>query len=208
MNLLLKIVFLLPAISLAGARGCSGIGKIQELPVAEYIQWVESEESGLHATKTISDYTFELQYKPLDYVVLQDKKQNDLTPAGLKAAKEDISDMQYYTFRIQVPKGKDANKYGLSNDQEFYGRLQYFSLEMQQDLELIENGDTLPCLMFHYERTYGIDPRATFVMAFSSRGNSGADKTLLFSDHTLGVGTVLITISGNDIKNTPALTLN
>lgn len=207
MSLLLKITLMAPAIIFAGTRGCNLPGKV-ELPVTEYIQWVESADNGLRVKKTISDYTFEVQYKPLDYVVLQDQKRNNLKPAELVTEKNAISDMQYYTFRIEVPKGQDANKFGLNGDQEFYARLEYFSLEMQQDLLLIENGDTLPCLMFHYERTYGIDPRATFVMAFPANRNKPADKTFLFSGDRLGVGPVLITISGNDIKNTPALILN
>lgn len=207
MSLLLKIALVIPAIVLAGTRGCNLPGKL-ELHVPEYIQWVEAEENGLLVKKTISDYTFEVQSKPLDYVVLQDKKRNDLATAELEKAKREIGDMQYYTFRIQVPKGQDANKFGLNNDQEFYARLEYFSLEMQKDIFLIESSDTLSCLMFHYERTYGIDPRATFVMAFPARKNKASDKTFLFSGDRLGVGPVLITISGDDIKNTPALILN
>src|SRR5882757_3682846 len=99
MNLLLKISCLFPALVLAGARGCSGSGHISALPAGEYVQWVESEQSGLHVKKTIGDYTFEVQYKPLDYAVLQDERRNDLKESELQKGKEAISDMQYYTFR-------------------------------------------------------------------------------------------------------------
>src|SRR3546814_7685438 len=53
------------SIALAGMKGCAGVGKIQSLPVAEYIQWVEAEENGLRVKKTISDYTFEVQRKQI-----------------------------------------------------------------------------------------------------------------------------------------------
>jgi hypothetical protein len=61
--------------------------------------------------------------------------------------------------------------------------------------------------MFHYERTYGIDPRANFVLAFEKSKQGTAAKTILFDDKVLGAGPVMLSVSPEDLQNIPELKL-
>jgi hypothetical protein len=200
-------------ISLSLSRSCSGT-RLSLKPV-EYVQWIENTDNGLLVKKVLNKYTFELQYKSLDYVVLKDNFGKIFTGKEIKESESEIEDMQYFTFRISDEKGGDLLRDDITAVDQFSSRLAYFSNGMQKDMKLIENDDTLSCLLFHFERTYGVDPRSTFVLGFplgKKDGKGGApaeaDKVFLFDDHELGVGSVYITVTASKINEVPFLKLN
>jgi hypothetical protein len=94
---------------------------------------------------------------------------------------------------------------------EFTSRLAYFTGIMQQDIFLVEGKDTLPCLLYHFERTYGVDPRSTFLLGFplaQVKNEAMVDKTLFFDDRGLGSGPVMISISNENLNTLPSLKLD
>ena len=180
-----------------------------------YVSWVEDPENGLLAAKKNGTLKFELQFTPLEYRILKEHAEDTLTPASLKNYTAEIKDMQYFTFRISDDRGGDLLKADAASKEDFSSRLQYFSSGMQKDLSLIEGADTLPCLLFHFERAYGIDPRSTFVLGFPLGKKDGpggvpctAGKTLLFNDHQLGSGPLYIEIRPENIQQLPYLNLD
>jgi hypothetical protein len=199
----LKYLLLLLPLAISQARQCS---VAQAADADTYIKWVENPDNGIFVTKQLNDFVFSLQYKPLPYVVMQDEKRM-LTQKEMQEKTTAFSDMQYYTFRIGTTAGSDVQRYKIDNEQQFYARLEYFSLNMQQDLQLIDNGDTLSCLLFHFERTYGIDPRSTFVLAFPKSKNLASTKTFIYNDRVLGTGPILLSITSNDLQQIPELSL-
>lgn len=194
-------------------KTCGVASSPQALPLEEYRSWVEDKANGLQVEKQVGEYLFNVQYKPLDYVVAQEQKSTRFTQQHWDSLKTQVSDMQYYTFRIGTVSGKDITKYNLVQTEEFYARLQYFALEMQNDLQLIEGKDTLPCLLFHYERTYGIDPRAAFVVGFDNKRENKqrkpvSDRRFVFNDRILGTGPVQLTIGADRLQTLPTLALH
>lgn len=209
MTLILKMLFIpLTVVSAMQLKTCSGAR--ESLPADEYISWVENKENGLLVEKQVGYYKLQLQYKPQEYAVLMDERKATLTAQEMSVKKEAFAELDYFTLRIGAEDGKDITKFNITDEQEYYARLQYFAMEMGNDLQLISGKDTLPCAMFHYERTYGIDPRAAFVLAFPKKKNGTAvtGKTLLFNDRHLGTGPVMLTITSESLNNVPALTLN
>jgi hypothetical protein len=208
----LNMLLVAATVLTATVRSCGGSSTVTALPLTEYCAYVEDKANGLHVEKTVGEYVFDVQYKPLDYVVAQQQKSTQFTQHVWDSLKTQVSDMQYYTFRIGTVSGKDITKYNLAQTEEFYARLQYFALDMQNDLQLIEGKDTLPCLMFHYERTYGVDPRAAFVVGFDNkRGKKQTepitDRRFVFNDRTLGTGIVQMRIDATSFQQLPTLAL-
>jgi hypothetical protein len=208
MTLLLKISVGLIALLATLWRSCAGTSS--SLPASAYIAWVEDEANGLLVTKTIGTYTFSFQHKPSAYVVLQEEKRTNFSSESWDSLCAEVADMQYYTLRIGIEGNKDLTRFGLGNDQEYYARQEYLATLMQGDIQLIDGSDTLNCLMYHYERTYGIDPQASIVLAFDNKksGAASRNKTLYFNDNHFGVGPVMLTISAQSLSQTPELTLN
>lgn len=179
----------------------------------DYVQWVENSENGLAVSKQLAGLNFELQYTPHEYVILRDEPEQTFSAAEMEVMKSGISEMQYFTLRISDEKSGDLLRNDVSCIEDFSARLAYFSSSMQHDLKLIEGNDTLSCLLFHFERTYGVDPRSTFLIGFPFSKSSGmnipvsADKTFFFDDHELGTGPVYLTISSKELNQLPPLNL-
>ena len=206
MSIVLKISCTLLLMTILQVKNCS-TGEKQLLDAAQYIAWVENPDNGLFVTKQMNDIVYSLQYKPHQYeAMLQEKR--PMSDAEMKSEVDSLSDMQYYTFRIGTLTGADVQRYNLADDNEYYARLEYFALQMEKDIQLIDGQDTLPCLLFHFERTYGIDPRATFVLAFDAKKKSSGNKTLMYTDRAFGSGPVLLTINASDLAEIPELYLS
>ena len=190
-------------------EGCNHISS--EVSVGEYVYWIESGENGLHPSKTIAGYTFDLQFKPSEYVVIREYLSEPANAAELLKQTDSISDMQYFTLRISKEGDQDLLSDDVDSKEEFSSRLVYFTGVMQQDISLIENGDTLPCCLFHFERTFSVDPRSTFLLGFPLSGSKNPDgngKVFLYNDRELGTGPIMLSIEQKNIENIPSLKFN
>lgn len=173
--------------------GCSS-----DLPKQAYVDWVQDLDNGLIVRKEIGNFAFELFYKPLDYQILQ---------AGENVtAIDSYKDTQHYTLKIESLSGVDVLKNGAIDDAEYNNRLFYLADYIQNDLRLIENGDTLPCLFSHYERNYGLAPYAKVTFAFQAHANSSySAKTIQYDDPVFGAGRLHFHYSKSVLENIPNL---
>lgn len=173
-----------------------------------YAQWVENEENGLKVQRKTGNFEFELQYKPADYMVLMEQKKK-VTARSLEQRKRELGAMQHYTLKIKaLDQTRDILRSGITDERQYYERLEYFMSYMQDDISLVEGTDTLPCLLFHFERNYGLAPYSSMVLAFESdtiKKQQVPDRTFVYNDPVLGTGVVELSIKGRSIANCPAL---
>ncbi|MEO5643577.1 MAG: hypothetical protein ABIS12_09645 [Bacteroidia bacterium] len=175
------------------------------------MSWFENNGQELKTSKTIDEFNFTLQYKPIPYIIL--KENGGITPDKKTSAKRELElkGMQYYTFQISST-GTEKNilKTNARFENEYFSRLEYFSSVMQDDLCLIDGNDTLPCLLFHYERNYNLAPYTNFLLGFEEIAGKKltSDHTLIFNDEVLGCGTIQLSIPKSAIENLPALKEN
>lgn len=172
----------------------------------DYLKWVESED-GLRATKKIEKIEFQLQLTPSNYLVLKENLDslNDFSESKLIASTKTYDELQYFKLRISIDEFHDEIiKYNIRNDNEYEERVKYFSFYMQNNFKLIDGIDTLPCVMFNYERTFNLTPNSNFQIAFPSTLNK-ASKTLVYDDIYLGTGKVMLTINKEKIKLIPKI---
>lgn len=178
--------------------------KTKELIPSEYVKWMKDVSNGLREVKTIGDYTFTLQYKTPEFVVLQQYKSNDVLRAEIESQLPNYSGMEYYTFEITTADGHDLLDDQYHDADEVASRLEYFLSYAQDDFSLVNSSDTLPCSLFHFERSYSLSPVTTLVMGFE-KVLPGEDRTLVYNDRLLGTGPVQITIDSEDILSVPAV---
>jgi hypothetical protein len=183
----------------------------QNLGIQEYAQWVENKDNGLSTTKEIEEFEFKILYKPIDYIIAYELKNQGLNKDSIAARKEQLKGFQYYTLKIKSTNDNEIFKSGIKTEEEYYQRLEYFVGPVQDDISVIDGNDTLPCKVYHFERNYGLSPYNTMVMSFESKeteNNKIHDKTFVYDDQVLGTGKIAITISGSDIENLPTLKIN
>ena len=164
-------------------------------------------ENGLKKIETIGDYEFTIQYKPVDYVALVEGRNLNVSQEDLDQKAEELADFQYYNFRIKTNVATELLASNITEEDEYYGRLNYFVGHAQDDLQLYEGNDTIPCSLYLFERNYGLAPYNDIVIGFKS-SNTTDDKTIVFNDRVLGVGPVKFKIKSNDLANIPNLKTN
>lgn len=182
----------------------------QKLDGEAYTTYIEEKANGLIKEKQISDFTFSLFYKPLEYQALVGLKNQHPAKADFDREMSEIKDMQYFTFKIEVANfNQELLKYNLESPEQYEQRVNYFAFKIQNDFKLIEGKDTLDCELFHFERNYGVAPTAHFVLAFPAiqNGNKIFDKTLSYDDKTFGMGTININIDKTQLAKLPVLNL-
>jgi hypothetical protein len=173
----------------------------------EYVSYVDQENNGLHSSKQLDDLSFEVTYKPTDYLVVKELKQKEIQSGDYEALRQEYKDMHYFLLSIKNTSSEtDVLKYKISTQAAYSERLKYFAFGMEQDLRLVEGADTIPCSMVLYERNYGISQQANFMIAFPVTDTSIVqDKTILFEDQIFGMGMLKVNISKESIDAIPPL---
>lgn len=190
--------FFLPIAILVMIAGCSrGISR------QEYVAWVRSYENGLHVQKQSGEFTFDLQYQPSAYVLLQRNPQ--LTKEVYAEEVKEIEGLQYYILTISLTdKSQDIMTYDVQDEAQVQRKQYYFSYLFQNDIVLEDNGKTLPCVLYHFERSVDLKSGRTFVLAFETAEAPSEEATLLITGEVFGSLPVKIKVSK---ANVPSVTL-
>lgn len=180
-----------------------------QLSPDDYRAWVDNPKHGLRVTKELKHHNFELQYRPVDYVALKElESKSDLDLSHLQSRREKLKNLQHFILRVHCPPGQDLLKDNLSEEQDYYNRIDYYHSYMPGDLRLIDGNDTLAPALFHYERTFSVGPYHTFVLGFPTKeGSETTDKELIWNAWMLDYGPVHLRVKGSDLRELPMLYL-
>ena len=179
-----------------------------DLSPEKFIIWVEDEDNGLSLTKEFNDVNFQILYKPINYIVAKELINGGLKKDQIQKRIIELGDMNYFTLRIKSNNSNEVLSANINEEAEYNQRLEYFMGDMQNDINLIEGTDTIPCALHHFERSYSLAPYNSFVIGFSKTKNTDADKVFVFEDRVLGTGKVMFKIKKNDINNIPNVIWN
>lgn len=181
---------------------------ISEPPKAEikqYAAWLHSKESGVYHKRKVGAIVYEAQYKPLDYVAWRESGMKQRPEEeDLRAKIERIGGLHHFEFRINIDGyNSEFLKYSVSGQDEYDERIKYYSFTMQQDIAIVtEKGDTIPCGIHHFERTYDVAPYAVFQVGFPSEATDlSAGFTLIFNDRMNNNGLVKFYFDGRYIQH-------
>jgi hypothetical protein len=178
----------------------------ESLSPHEYVKWVRASDNGLNVQKKIDGFEFILQYKPSEYIVLNQHKSDTVSKERIEKELADYSGLQYYTFSVSSENEKDLLKADITIENEYYSRLEYFTSYAQDDISLVENGDTLACVLYHFERNYALSPKVDLVLGFEkTKSFSTSDKQFIFHDRILGIGPIQLTIEVSSINHLPTV---
>ena len=181
----------------------------EQLQPADYRAYVDDPSHGLRVSKAMPKHTFELHYRPAPYVALKELR-GAQTPdtTWLNERTSKLKNLQHFVFRVKCSPGEDLLKGHLTEEQDYYNRIDYYHSYMPDDLRLIDGQDTLAPALFHYDRAYDIGPYHTFVLAFPvAEGSESSDKELIWNAWTLGYGPVHLRVKGSAIEQLPQLYL-
>ncbi len=180
-------------------------GEKEELLPRNYVEWVEHPEHGLKIEKKIDPLKFEIQYKPLEYIVAMEERRESISSDLVKHRKSELGEeLEYYNFRIAPARGKqNVLMQAARDEQEYYQMIDYFSYAAKDDFYLLQGADTAKCVLYQFVRNYELAPHLEMTMAFENKGQG--DKTFVFDDQVMRVGVVKANIEQQKINQLPKL---
>jgi len=86
-------------------------------------------------------------------------------------------------------------------------RIDYYAFKMQKDITLVLNEkDTVPCILYHYERTYGVSPESDFMIGFKPLSLKNA--VLVYDNRFLTTGTVKFALNEKELTDQPQIKIH
>jgi hypothetical protein len=180
----------------------------KKLEPAGYIHWIKNYENGLHKKKQVGEYVFDVQLKPLDYIMLTERNKKDENSNEFKEELEEMKGMDYFSLKISLAENReDFLKYKSNGEKHYYNRLYYYSFGFSEDIYLESEEGTKPCKLFHFERSYDLTNARTFVLGFenTSKKKPSGDLTLVIDSKDLGLGPVKIKFDQKNLNSIPQL---
>lgn len=174
----------------------------------EYKEYVESETNGLRVKSVKQKLEFTLQFKPIDYILLNEQIKL-LDKSEILMRRNALGNMQYYNFRIKSDGTFRVLDYKCKDDVDYFKRIAYCSGDIQRDFYILQGTDTLQCKLFNFVRNYEMAPYIDFVLAFEGAKKSTLDesRSFIYEDKIFGVGTITLQISKNSLEKLPSLKL-
>jgi len=185
-----------------------GCGK-EQMPPSEYVQWINNPENGIVKEKTIHPLTVELLYKTIDYVIANEFRSDAIPVDAYNQKAAELEGMQYYTLKLGIVDERfDVTNYEVEDEAQQQDRLSYLSFAMQKAIKLVEGKDTLACKLYHFERSYDLSPKRTFVLGFDAKeANKTKDKTFILDLPFFRTGPIKINYKQTDLEQIPDLKL-
>lgn len=179
-----------------------------ELPPKKYVQWLKSNADILSVKKESGSLSFELDYKPIDLMVLRETGLSIKSVEDYYSKKSEYDGLEYFTLKIkgyneieqEENPAPDQNS-GISPSTN------YLSFYMQNDLKMIQNTDTIPCALYHYESGFGVTTDLIFSLGFENKGNKSYEREIIYSGKLTGNEPIKLTISEKNINRIPKLAL-
>jgi hypothetical protein len=179
----------------------------QELIPSEYVSWVNDETNHLLKRKTVHPLIIEALYKPIPYIIANEKRTNDISKEEYDARKKELEGMQYYTLKLSTIEG-DITSYGVTDKAQQDERYNYLSFAMKNDIVLQIGEEILPCKLFHFERSYDLVDYRSFVLAFEVKeAHKNKDKTLILDIPYFQTGPIKLNYKTSDLDEIPSLKL-
>jgi hypothetical protein len=185
------------------------IGEMDLNPV-QYVNWVnEQEVNSLTKTREIGEINFQLKHLPIEFMISNELRKKDVSQTEIDSLLPQYSGMEYYELRISVDDFYDETaKYGVTDMVMYQQRIAYMSFTMQNDLTVeLSGGKEVPCQLFHFERTYGVAPYATFLFGFSKEamGEGIEERTVVLNDNLFNKGLVKFYWHSTELENVPQI---
>ncbi len=177
--------------------------KPKELSPAAYCKWVENPSNELRQVKSMNGYELTFQYKPAAYIAL--KNSPSITSKKLlDIEKAKYEGLIHFNLKIQSLKHNDIFKNEMLSEEQSLELVNYFSYPVQNHIKLLLAKDTLPCALYHFERSHYMAPYCNMVLGFNgSVKHLQENMTFLYHDRALGIGNIQFSISPQSILDIP-----
>lgn len=135
------------------------------LNAPEYIHFITDSLNGLRKTVNHDRVFLTAQFQPIDYLCLLEMAGN-IHKMQLNNLREKYEGLVHFKVSIGSTDHETDPLKLIKNSMAYEDAIIYFSFDIKSDFCLVSNGDTLPCVIHHFDRSYGLRPIIELVLGF------------------------------------------
>lgn len=173
----------------------------------EYFNWAKTSESGLKQSHAGKGVVFELQFRPKDLMIANEIKNGVIAESDCARRQSELGNLAYFLLKIESGE-QDLLMHNIADEQEYVRRVNYYSLDFQQDIIAVAGTDTIPCVLYQFENAYGITPYINISLAFPREfmeANRDKDVEIMINDQVFGNGIMKFNYTENAFHDLPEL---
>lgn len=185
-----------------------GILSTKKVAPSKMVKWINKEENGLVKTKKVGELIAKVQYRPISYIISNEMRKNDISKKEYEERAKQLEGMDYFSLTLDVEGNRNnVTNYNIGNDMSLQqDRLSYLSFGMQKDIYLMEDGELIPCELYHFERAYNLTSERTFMIGFPKKDTDEThSKTFVLDSPVFGTGPIKIHFEKKDFEKLPKL---
>ncbi len=142
----------------------------QELNPIDYYNWFKSKDN-LVVSEQTDDFKFTIELKSPEFMALLSSQVNNQIDEELY--KKNLQNYEGQSIFFVKISARDSStemlKYKISDDKDYYHRIEYLSTTIKNDFLLVNNSDSLNCSMHIYERNYALTPFEQVILVFDNK---------------------------------------
>lgn len=175
----------------------------------EYYEWSKGSESNLNREFKGNGVDFTLKYIPSELILCNELRNGILQENDLESRKKELGDLTYFNLRIGSDE-QDLLMFKVNDEQEYLRRVNYYSMDFQFDIIAVCGADTVPCVLYQFENTYGVTPHVNISLAFPHQvmeSNAENSISILLSDRIFDNNIIRFEYKENELSEVPELTI-
>lgn len=182
----------------------------KEILAQRYVELFKDRKTPATKAQRVGGLSYYLTYLPKDYLVSNELRKNVISKEEYNQIAQGYGDMTYYLMEIESDEGEELARHKLVGNADYTERIKYLSFEMEKNIKLVTaSGEEFPCVLFHYERTYNVSPKNTFMLGFELPEEAKEKELqLVIDDQLFEAGYIKFKWSPRDIKNLPKIKLS
>jgi hypothetical protein len=150
-----------------------------------------------------------MKFEPADLLITNEIKNGITNEQDYSTRREQLGNLAYFLLKIESGE-QDLLMHNVADEQEYVQRVNYFSLDFQQDIVAVSGTDTIPCALYQFENAYGITPYINISLAFPGEfmdANKNNDVEILVYDRIFQNGILKFSYAENAFHDLPELTI-
>lgn len=164
----------------------------------EMIKWIENKENGLIKEETIDGAKYTVSLHPSQYMKARAIIENDSFMLA------NCNDQNCSVVVKMEPTDKHTQflTLGAINNQEPFGRINYYLNGIQNDIKVLNGADTLKVENLIYERLYNVSPAQLILFGFKAKDINQSIKVII-EDRAINSGKMQFEYSSKILSSIP-----
>lgn len=187
----------------------SGYSCRKNMKINDYVKYVNDSNSGLVKKIRVDGFEYKMQYRPYEYIALNEIKFLGNNQNEFEKRIENLKGTAWFNLTFKrIDEMLSPMRYGVSSNEEYQKRLDYYLNHVIKDIWLVYGNDTIHPASYLFENNFNLIAQETMILGFYLPQKEllpSRDMTLSFNDKVFKNGIIKAFYSSKSLGNIPNL---